>query len=173
MAIKQINLIPQSYIGTDYRSSLGYPWQDLKAGIPGDDRVMAPGGYDALVRSIKAELTAVHGQIAVADEPCASAEGVLVARISSMWCGGGTLYVYAQAQPAVAVESDLVAQRQALTSALADCERGAFPGSAAYQAESRALAALASFDARHPDVLRAIRSHRVEPQTSNPCNLEE
>lgn len=52
---------------------------------------------------------------------------------------------------------DLVAEREALTDALSECERGCYPGSSEYQRESAALRALGAFDAAHPDVLPEIR----------------
>lgn len=54
----------------------------------------------------------------------------------------------------------LRAEREKLAEALANCERGAFPGSRAAREESRALRALAQFDAEHPEVIREIRRER-------------
>ena len=54
----------------------------------------------------------------------------------------------------------LIAEREKLAAALADCERGAFPGSREWREESSALRALAAFDAAHPEVLAEIsRKH--------------
>lgn len=52
-------------------------------------------------------------------------------------------------------------QRHALTARLDGCDRGAFPGSKAAREESAALAALAAFDAAHPEVLAEIRAEQA------------
>lgn len=56
----------------------------------------------------------------------------------------------------------LVAERNTLARALADCEPGAFPGSKAYRAESVAMKALGAFDLAHPEILGIVRAMREE-----------
>ena len=56
----------------------------------------------------------------------------------------------------------LMGERAKLTQALSWCERGAFPGSKAWQAEKRAMDALAAFDAAHPEVLPEIERRHCE-----------
>ena len=51
-----------------------------------------------------------------------------------------------------AIPPTLVEQREVLTTRLANCSRGAFPGSAAHKRESAALAALEAFDLANPSV---------------------
>ncbi len=51
-----------------------------------------------------------------------------------------------------AMPMSLVEQREVLTTRLANCIRGAFPGSAAHKRESAALAALEAFDLANPSV---------------------
>mgnify|MGYP006895929344 FL=1 len=51
-----------------------------------------------------------------------------------------------------AIPMSLVEQREVLAERLANCSRGAFPGSLAHKRESAALAALAAFDAANPSV---------------------
>lgn len=51
-----------------------------------------------------------------------------------------------------AIPQTLVEQREVLTARLANCSRGAFPGSAAHKRESAALAALEAFDVANPSV---------------------
>lgn len=53
-------------------------------------------------------------------------------------------------------------QREALTTALANCERGSFPGSVAWRRESAALKALADFDSAHPEVIAALSTEARE-----------
>lgn len=47
--------------------------------------------------------------------------------------------------------------RNELTRTLADCDRGAFPGSKAWLRETQAIKALVDFDATYPEVLASIR----------------
>jgi hypothetical protein len=51
-----------------------------------------------------------------------------------------------------AIPMSLVEQREVLTTRLANCSRGAFPGSLAHKRESAAIAALEAFDAANPSV---------------------
>ena len=51
-----------------------------------------------------------------------------------------------------AIPQTLAEQREVLTTRLANCSRGAFPGSAAHKRESAALAALEAFDLANPSV---------------------
>lgn len=51
-----------------------------------------------------------------------------------------------------AIPMSLVEQREVLTTRLANCSRGAFPGSLAHKRESAAIAALDAFDAANPSV---------------------
>jgi hypothetical protein len=51
----------------------------------------------------------------------------------------------------------LLNDRKALTDTLADCDPDAFPGSREWMAASKAGAALAAFDAAHPEVLAHLR----------------
>ena len=51
-----------------------------------------------------------------------------------------------------AIPQTLAEQRDVLTTRLANCSRGAFPGSAAHKRESAALAALEAFDLANPSV---------------------
>lgn len=51
-----------------------------------------------------------------------------------------------------AIPQTLAEQREVLTTRLANCIRGAFPGSAAHKRESAALAALEAFDLANPSV---------------------
>ena len=51
-----------------------------------------------------------------------------------------------------AIPQTLAEQREVLTNRLANCSRGAFPGSAAHKRESAALAALEAFDLANPSV---------------------
>jgi hypothetical protein len=51
-----------------------------------------------------------------------------------------------------AIPQTLVEQREVLTMRLANCSRGAFPGSLAHKRESAALAALEAFDLANPSV---------------------
>ena len=51
-----------------------------------------------------------------------------------------------------AIPQTLAEQREVLTTRLANCSRGAFPGSAAHKRESAALAALEAFDIANPSV---------------------
>jgi hypothetical protein len=51
--------------------------------------------------------------------------------------------------------NDLIAARNVLTSNLADCEPGCFPGSKGWRAEKIAMDALDAFDAANPEVRRA------------------
>lgn len=53
---------------------------------------------------------------------------------------------------------DLINQRRELTDALANCESGAFPGSAARRREMAAMMALDAFDKAHPEVIAQIRA---------------
>jgi predicted phosphatase len=55
----------------------------------------------------------------------------------------------------------LIDQRKPLTDALANCERGAFPGSKEWLAESKALKALRAFDVANPEVHTEIMRKRV------------
>lgn len=55
--------------------------------------------------------------------------------------------------------SELIEVRNAITNQLADCERGAFPGSTAWNAERAALASLVAFDVAHPEVIAALRAN--------------
>ena len=50
------------------------------------------------------------------------------------------------------IPQTLAEQREVLTMRLANCSRGAFPGSAAHKRESAALAALEAFDLANPSV---------------------
>ena len=50
------------------------------------------------------------------------------------------------------IPQTLAEQREVLTTRLANCSRGAFPGSAAHKRESAALAALEAFDLANPSV---------------------
>ena len=50
------------------------------------------------------------------------------------------------------IPQTLAEQREVLTTRLANCIRGAFPGSAAHKRESAALAALEAFDLANPSV---------------------
>jgi hypothetical protein len=52
----------------------------------------------------------------------------------------------------------LVKQRLTLADDLADCDRGAFPGSAAAAKENVAMAALAAFDAANPSIREIVLS---------------
>lgn len=52
--------------------------------------------------------------------------------------------------------SELIAERQTLTDALADCERGARPGSKVWMMEKEAMKALSAFDKKHPEVVNAL-----------------
>jgi hypothetical protein len=65
--------------------------------------------------------------------------------------------VAAQAAAVAAYARSPRGQRERLTDELENCERGAFPGSAAAKREDLALAALALFDQAHPEVLAEIR----------------
>jgi hypothetical protein len=57
----------------------------------------------------------------------------------------------------------LTEQRAELAEAVAATDTDAFPGSRAYMRYSRALKALADFDAAHPEVIAAIqREHDAE-----------
>ena len=57
----------------------------------------------------------------------------------------------------------LTEERIRLATILGNCERGAFPGSREWTEERSAHAALAAFDAAHPDVIdRILRDHRAE-----------
>ncbi len=47
-------------------------------------------------------------------------------------------------------------QRKKITSALADCDRGCFPGSKGAEEESECIRALGKFDAEHPEVHQQI-----------------
>jgi hypothetical protein len=51
-----------------------------------------------------------------------------------------------------AIPMSLAEQREVLTTRLANCSRGAFPGSAAHKRESAAIAALEAFDLANPSV---------------------
>ena len=51
-----------------------------------------------------------------------------------------------------AIPQTLAEQREVLTTRLANCSRGAFPGSLAHKRESAALAALEAFDLANPSV---------------------
>ena len=51
-----------------------------------------------------------------------------------------------------AIPQTLAEQRELLTTRLANCSRGAFPGSLAHKRESAALAALEAFDLANPSV---------------------
>jgi len=51
-----------------------------------------------------------------------------------------------------AIPQTLAEQREVLTTRLANCSRGAFPGSLAHKRESAAIAALEAFDAANPSV---------------------
>ena len=51
-----------------------------------------------------------------------------------------------------AIPQTLAEQREVLTTRLANCSRGAFPGSLAHTRESAALAALEAFDLANPSV---------------------
>ncbi len=76
----------------------------------------------------------------------------------------------AQESARVAYVATLPGKRAALTTALADCERGAFPGSAAHKAESAALKALEVFDLAHPEVVAAL--HGTKTAQSGETSLE-
>ena len=53
-------------------------------------------------------------------------------------------------------------ERLALATALYNCERGAFPGSKAWQVERDAMRALQAFDDAHPEALAALRAEPRE-----------
>lgn len=61
----------------------------------------------------------------------------------------------------------LIERRGALVLTLTTCERGAFPGTAAWRHERECMEALAAFDREHPEVLAEIR--RREPKPGNYC----
>ena len=54
--------------------------------------------------------------------------------------------------------SDLQATRKELTIELANCERGAFPGSKESRREFAAMMALEAFDTAHPEIVEALRA---------------
>ena len=54
----------------------------------------------------------------------------------------------------------LKSQRDELAMAMANTDPDAFPGSKAYSAASKAIKALAAFDAEHPEVIAEIHGTR-------------
>ncbi len=56
----------------------------------------------------------------------------------------------------------LIEERGELTEALADCDRGAFPGSKEEREETRCLIALDDFDNVHPEVSNELRQRRSQ-----------
>ena len=58
---------------------------------------------------------------------------------------------------------EMIAQRRTLTTELANCDRGACPGSNAARRQYAALDALAAFDAAHPEIKAEIgRRHSAD-----------
>ena len=61
----------------------------------------------------------------------------------------------------MATQADqLIAERKVLTDALSLCDRGAYPGTAAYAKAADAMAVLGAFDRAHPEVIIEIKARR-------------
>ena len=67
--------------------------------------------------------------------------------------------------------NDLIAARNVLTSNLADCEPGCFPGSKGWRAEKIAMDALAAFDIANPEV-RAVHVASRREGSAGEASLE-
>lgn len=97
---KQINLIAQENADAEktYRKALGYCWQDYTQRIPGDDRIIPDGvRVPDYVAGLMVEIRAEYGDVIVSHDTIVGA--TLVVRVTRMWCGGGTEYIYINAKP--------------------------------------------------------------------------
>jgi len=113
-----INLIPKDMEGTDYRGSIGYPWQDLDKRIPGQDRPLTAFQDDlqAICDEYRQKYGPIHvvvmdgyslrpvndnGEILWDDNYPWHTRGECVAQINGMWCGAMTHLIVRGDRPIV------------------------------------------------------------------------